>query len=150
MMVNSEKLIDYLNKGYDVEVQNYFCNLLDQIETKQLALIFKNAMESSGIKKMDRRKKDNRNTYYYNGDCTAWNRVECMTFKDSSEYGNEDLEITLRKRSGYYLLIERKGNTAIEVSWCTNSIETVNFDKNLLIKVLRDYSMLFDLLLQSI
>lgn len=116
--------------------------LLDQCETKQLAYIFQTYMESIGVKKRDNRRKDNTNTYSIHGDCTNWNRVECYYHKDSSEYSKVDLDITLRKRSGYYLMVCRKTKVAFERSY--DSI--VHYDEKLLDEIVKDHKPLFDML----
>lgn len=68
-------------------------NVLKKCETKQLANIFKNYMESKGVKKLDRRRKDNSVSYLIDGENTSWNRVECYCNNGSEEYGEEDLLI---------------------------------------------------------
>jgi hypothetical protein len=120
--------------------------VLDFYETKQLAEVFKSYMESIEIKKLDRRRKDNSNAYTIHGDCTNWNRVECYYHKDSRDYGMEDLDITLRKRAGYYLIIGRKGERAFERSY--DSI--VHYDEQLLNEIIKDHKQLFDKLIEKI
>lgn len=120
--------------------------ILESYETKQLAEIFKNYMESIGVKKLDRRRKDNTNTYSVHGDCTNWNRVECYYHKDSLGYTEEDLDITLRKEAGYYLIIGRKGQRAFERSY--NSI--VHYDEKLLSEIVKDHKPLFDMLVNNL
>ena len=116
--------------------------LLDQCETKQLAYIFQTYMKSIGVKKRDNRRKNNVNTYSIHGDCERWNRVECYYHKDSSEYSKVDLDITLRKRAGYYLIIGRKDKRAFERSY--DSI--VYYDEKLLNEIVKDHKPLFDML----
>ena len=125
-----------------------FIKLLDVLETKSLSYIFKSVMECKRIKKYDGRRKDNTNTYYADGKCDNWNRVFCIYYKDSTDPGEEDLEITLRKRAGYYLIVERKNKRAIEVTWSLkeNGIVVSTYDEELLNEILRDHKDLFDML----
>ena len=119
--------------------------ILDYYDTKELAEVFKNYMKRLGIKKLDKRRKDKTNTYSVHGDCTNWNRVECYYHKNSREYGMEDLDITLRKRAGYYLIIGRKGQRAFERSY--DSI--VHYDEELFNEIIKDHKMLFEMLLSG-
>lgn len=119
--------------------------ILDAYETKELARVFEEYMLTIGVKKLDRRRKDKSNTYSIHGDCTNWNRVECYYHKDSVEYSKEDLDITLRKRSGYYLIIGRKGERAFERSY--DSI--VNYDEKLFNEIVQDHKMLFQMILSG-
>jgi hypothetical protein len=120
--------------------------VLDVCETKKLAEVFKNYMEGVGVKKLDRRRKNNLNTYTIHGDCTNWNRVECYYHKNSRDYGMEDLDITLRKRAGYYLIIGRKGQRAFERSYDT----IVHYDEKLLNEIIKDHKPLFDELISLV
>lgn len=120
--------------------------VLDVCETKQLAEIFKNYMEKIGVRKLDRRRKDKTNTYSVHGDCTNWNRVECYYHKESQAFSEEDLDITLRKRAGYYLIIGRKGKRAFERSY--DSI--VHYDEKLLNEIVREHKSLFDKLINIV
>jgi hypothetical protein len=103
-------------------------------------------MKSIGVKKLDRRRKDNANTYSIYGDCTNWNRVECYYYKDSTEYSEEDLDITLRKRAGYYLIIGRKGEVAFERSYDS----VVHYDEKLLDEIIKEHRPLFDELIKIV
>jgi hypothetical protein len=120
--------------------------ILDVCETKQLAEIFKNYMESIGVRKFDGRRKDNSNTYCAHGDCTSWNRVECYYYKDKPEYGKSVLDITLRKRAGYYFLIGKDSQIAFERSY--NYI--AHYDEALLNEILQEHKPLFDALLKLV
>ncbi|MEX0081627.1 zinc ribbon domain-containing protein [Clostridium butyricum] len=126
--------------------------LLDALETKSLAYIFKGVMESQGVRKYDGRRKDNTNTYYAEGKCDNWNRVFCIYYKDSTDPGEEDLEITLRKRSGYYLIIERKNKRAVEVTWSLkeNGVVISTYDEKLFGEILKDNKGLFDSLFKLV
>jgi hypothetical protein len=117
--------------------------ILDSYDTKELAEVFENYMKRIGIRKLDRRRKDKTNTYSIHGDCTSWNRAECYYHKDSLEYSKEDLDITMRKRAGYYLIIGRKGNRAFERSY--NKI--VRYDEKLFNEIIQDHKILFEMLL---
>lgn len=114
-------------------------NVLKKCETKQLANIFKNYMESKGVKKLDRRRKDNSVSYLIDGENTSWNRVECYYNNGSEEYGEEDLLIVLRKRSGYYLIVARKGERAFEYDY-----ELRHYDEDLLNEIYSEHKELFD------
>lgn len=119
--------------------------ILDAYETKELAEVFAKYMKRIGVKKLDRRRKDKLNTYTAEGDCTNWNRVECYYHKDSIKYGQEDLDITLRKRCGYYLIIGRKGDRAFERSYD----KVVHYDEKLFNEIVQDYKMLFQMILSG-
>lgn len=118
----------------------------EKCETKQLAQIFSKYMESIGAKKYDGRRKDNSNTYMADGKSTAWNRVECYYFKGVAGFGNEELDITLRKRSGNYLIIGKKRKRAFEVDW--DGI--CNYDEKLLNEIMTEHKALFDTLFKVI
>lgn len=126
--------------------------LLDVLETKSLAYIFKSVMERQGIRKYDGRKKDNTNTYYADGKCDNWNRVFCIYYKDSTKPGEENLEITLRKRAGYYLIIERKEERTVEVTWSAKQGKVIllTYNEKLFDEILKDHKILFDLLFKLI
>ncbi|GAA0076159.1 hypothetical protein UT300005_05370 [Clostridium sp. CTA-5] len=119
--------------------------ILDAYDTKELARVFVEYMISIGVRKFDRRRKDKVNTYSVDGDSTGWNRVECYYHKDSIKYCEEDLDITLRKRSGYYLIIGRKGERAFERSY--DSI--VHYDYKLFNEIVQDHQKLFQMLLSG-
>lgn len=119
--------------------------ILDAYETKELARVFVEYMLTIGAKKLDRRKKDKTNTYSLDGETTGWNRVECYYHKDSIEYGKEDLDITLRKRSGYYLIIGRKGDRAFERSYD----DIVHYDEKLFNEIVQDHKKLFQMILSG-
>lgn len=95
----------------------------------------------------DRRRKDNTNTYSIHGDCCNWNRVECYFHKEFKGYNNDcDLDITLRKRAGYYLIVGNKDNRAFERSF--NDI--VHYDESLLSKLFKQHKELFEELFKLI
>ncbi|NFF21824.1 zinc ribbon domain-containing protein [Clostridium botulinum] len=119
--------------------------ILDAYDTKELARVFVEYMISIGVKKLDRRKKDKRNIYSVHGDCNNWNRVECYYHKDSTEYCSEDLDITLRKRAGYYLIIGRKGERAFERSY--DSI--VHYNEKLFNEIVQDHKKFFQMILSG-
>lgn len=119
--------------------------ILDSYETKELAMVFEKYMQRIGVKKLDRRRKDKSNTYSIHGNCTNWNRVECYYHKDSTKYCSEDLDITLRKRAGYYLIIGRKGNRAFERSY--NKV--ISYNEELFNEIVQDHKMLFQMLLSG-
>lgn len=115
--------------------------ILEQCETKEIAKVFENYMQSIEVNKLDRRRKNNLNTYCICGKCTNWNRVECYYYKDSVEFSNENLEIVLRKRSGYYFIIARNGTRAFECSW-DNKI--LAYDESLLNEIVEEHKVLFE------
>ena len=114
-------------------------NVLKKCETKQLANIFKKYMESKAIRKIDRRRKDNSISYLVAVEETSWNRVECYYNNGSEKYSEEDLLIVLRKRSGYYLIVERNGVRAFEYDY-----ELKHYDEALLNEIYSDHKELFD------
>lgn len=111
-------------------------------ETKSVAHIFEEYMNVQGARKLDRRRKDNSNTYLIDGKSTGWNRVECYYHKDSEVFAEEDLLIVLRKRAGSYLIIARKGVRAFEVDY--DGIK--HYDKKLLKEIMENHKPLFDAL----
>lgn len=125
--------------------KNEVYKILDAYETKELARVFVEYMLSIGVKRLDRRRKSRNNTYSVHGDCTNWNRVECYYHKDSDKYCSEDLDITLRKRAGYYLIIARKGERAFERSYD----EIVNYDEKLFNEIVQDHKKLFQMILSG-
>lgn len=119
----------------------------EKYDTKDLALLFDSYMREIGATKLDRRKKDTSNTYDINGDSTGWNRVECYYYKNSGDYkiyGKFDFCITLRKRSGSYLLIE-VGSPSGEIKrpYEISYGKVVNYDKDLLIDLVKRHPKLF-------
>lgn len=124
--------------------QESLTDLWKTSETKQLANIFKRYMEDMGIKKWDRRRIDNQNTYLIDGNSTGWNRAQCYFYKDCTKYAENDLGIILRKRSGSYLIVERKGERAFEVDYSG----LVHYDEKLLKEIIKDHKPLFDALLK--
>lgn len=113
--------------------------VLKNCETKALGELFKIYMESKSIRKCDRRRKDNSVSYLVDGESTGWNRVSCYYRNGSEKYGDEDLAITLRKRSGFYLIVERKSVRAFEYDY-----ELRSYDDNLLNEIYKDHKELFD------
>jgi len=109
-------------------------------ETKELALIFESYMKEIGVRKTDRRRKDNINTYLIHGDSTNWNRVQCYYQKDSEESRKENVLLTLRKRAGDYFIIEREGVRAFEVDYRG----LVHYNEVLLNEIIKEHQLLFD------
>ena len=124
-------------------MQEKLTKLWKTCETKKLANIFKKYMESMGVKKWDSRRKDNHNTYIIDGKSTGWNRATCHYYKDCVNYADENLSIVLRKRSGDYLIIAKRGKRAFEVDY--HGI--VHYDENLLREIMDEHKPLFDILL---
>lgn len=123
-----------------MEIKDKLYKLLDVLETKQLAEIFKNGMESKCIRKLDRRRKDNSEVYMIYGKTTNWNRVECYYRTDNKEWNNSELAITLRKRAGYYFILEYKGERVFERSWDN----LVYYNEEGVKEVVEKYKKLFD------
>lgn len=123
------------------EIKDKLFKLLDSCETKQLAYIFEKYMKSKGYRKVDRRRKDNTNTYSIHGECCDWNRVECYFYKEFKEYNNNcDLDVTLRKRAGNYLIVGDKDNRAFERSFN----DVVNYNEELLRELYEQHKELFE------
>ena len=118
--------------------------LWKRCETKELAKIFEAYMKNIGVKKYSEKNSDAINTYLADGKSTGWNRVSCYYKKDNANYGEEDLAITLRKRSGDYLIIERKLERAFEVDY--SGIR--HYDEKLLNEIISDHKPLFDELIK--
>lgn len=123
-------------------MKNRLTTLWKMGETKSVAHIFEEYMKTKGVRKLDRRRKDNTNTYLIDGESAGWNRVQCYYHTDSEVYAEEDLEIVLRKRAGSYLIIARKGVRAFEVD--RDGIK--NYDEDLLREIMEDHKPLFDAL----
>jgi hypothetical protein len=114
--------------------------ILKNYETKEIGAIFETYMKSIGARKWDRRRNDNSNTYSIDGDCTNWNRVECYYYKNEPHYSDEDLEIVLRKRAGYYLIIAKKGERAFEAGY----EGIIHYDEELLKEIISENKPLFE------
>ena len=114
-------------------------------QTMQLAMIFENYMKSIGVRKYDKRRKDNSNTYMIDGKSTNWNRVQCFYHTDSTKYCEENLLLVLRKKAGDYFIIQRKDNRAFEVDY--SGIR--NHDEVLLKEIMDEHRPLFDVLLKE-
>jgi hypothetical protein len=124
-------------------VQEKLAKVWKTCETKQLAKMFEEYMESFSVKKWDSRKKDHINTYFIDGKSTNWNRVQCYYHKDSERFGQENLLIVLRKRAGSYLIVERNGKRAFEVDYQG----VIEFDEKLLSEIIEEHKPLFDALI---
>lgn len=111
-------------------------------ETKQLAKIFVEYMRSIGVRKHDGRRKSNYNTYMIDGDSTGWNRVQCYYHKDSEKYAEEDLLIVLRKKSGNYMIVEKKGKRAFEIDYSGLR----HYDETLLNEIIEEHKPFFEAL----
>lgn len=120
-------------------MKNKLIKVLNKCETKELSSVFKTYMESKGIRKFDRRRKDNSVSYLIDGAETNWNRVQCYYNNGSERYSEEDLLVTLRKRSGFYLIVERKGQRAFEYDY-----DLKHYDEKLLNEIYSDHKELFD------
>jgi len=113
--------------------------VLKKCETKELGNLFKTHMQTKGIRKLDRRRKDNSISYLIDGESTGWNRVQCYYHNGSELYSEEDLLIVLRKRSGFYLIVERRGVRAFEYDYSLR-----HYDEKLLNEIYNDHKELFD------
>lgn len=125
---------------------NRLIKLWQECETKQLAKIFAEYMESIEVKKRDKRRKSNSNTYMIDGKSTSWNRVQCYYHKENERYASENLLLVLRKRSGSYFIIERMGKRAFEV----DHRGIIDYDEDLLKEIIEEHKPLFDTLFQLI
>lgn len=120
-------------------------------ETRELAKIFETYMKNIGAKKhilnnSTYEKKDGKpNSYFIDGKTTGWNRVQLYYCKEPFEFCNEDLEITLRKRAGNYLIIARKGERAFEVDYSGLR----NYNESLMNEIYSDHKELFDVLFEG-
>lgn len=116
-------------------------------DTKDLALLFENYMREIGAKRLDRRRKDTSNTYQIDGDSTNWNRVECYYYKNSGDwqiYGKFDFCITMRKRSGSYLLIEVGSPSGdIKRPYEISYGKVISYDKELMEVLIKRHPKLF-------
>lgn len=114
--------------------------LIDKLETRQLANIFKYYMEENNIRKFDNRRKDNSNTYFTYGKDEGWDRVYCIYCNDKDV---NDIEIVFRKRAGLYLTIKR-GSRAILDHYFNGVRFNTYYDEILFNKLYEDYKGFFD------
>ncbi|EJT5919105.1 zinc ribbon domain-containing protein [Clostridium perfringens] len=114
--------------------------------TKQFAGIFEEYMKELGVRKYDGRRKDNSNSYLIDAKSTGWNRVQCFYHKDSTEYGEENLLVVLRKEAGNYFIIQRKGERAFESDY--SGIR--HYDEELMKEILGEHRILFDKFFEAI
>lgn len=124
-------------------LENYYMTK----DTCDLAFLFEDYMAEIGAKKLDRRRKDTSNTYWIEVDSTNWNRVECYYYRNSGDYqkyGKFEFCITLRKRSGSYLLIETGNpNCDIERPYEISHGEVIHYDKELMEEFIKKHPKLF-------
>lgn len=95
--------------------------LINVLETKQLANIFKTYMKERNIRKFDGRKKENNNTYFVYGKDEAWDRVYCIYYNDKNF---NDIDIVFRKRAGLYLILKRGQKIIFEHSFNGTTFNT--------------------------
>lgn len=131
-----------INTKITNELKRYY----KELETKQLADTFIKYMQELGIRKCDMRKKDNFNTYWVDGKNESWNRTMCHYYRDTEVFANDDIGIILRKRSGHYLIIQRKGKRAFEI----DHRGIIAYDGDLLKEIIKDHGRLFEMLSESI
>lgn len=91
-------------------------NCLDNTDVCDMEAIFSHyCKDTLKLKKRDRRRKDNRNTYYASSECYNGNKVECGIYGNNATFLGEKLYIVLRKRSGRYIIIgENNANRFVE------------------------------------
>lgn len=115
-------------------------------QTKQLAMLFENYMQSIGARKYDARRKDNSNSYLIDASSTGWNRVQCYYHKSEWKYGREDLALVLRKKAGDYFIVQRRENRAFEVDF-----SGLRHHNDVLIQqVIEEHRPLFDALFKQL
>lgn len=131
-------------------MEDKLIKLTEVLTTRKLAKIFSNYMNNIGIRKYDGRRKDNTNSYYSSGKYDNWNRVFCNYIKEDTF--KPELEITLRKEAGYYLIIEKKNKIAVEVCWSSvdGKIILDKYNEKLFKEILEEYKGLFDELFKLI
>lgn len=127
-------------------IEKLLTKLIDRLDTKQLANIFKSYMEDKNINKFDGRRKDNNSTYLIYGEDERWDRVFCIHY-DKEEL--EDLKIVLRKNAGCYLIISNGSRVVFESNFNGSRTNTY-FDRLLFVKVYINYKPLFDELFKLI
>ena len=120
--------------------------LIDKLETRQLANIFKAHMEENNIRKFDDRKKENSNTYFVYGKDEGWDRVYCIYYNDKDI---NDIEIVFRKRAGLYLIIKRGARVIFDHSFNGTSFNTY-YDEILFNKLYEEYKDFFEELFKVI
>ena len=126
-----------------INAADFLMDVYNNLETREVANIFKIYMEGLHARKVNQRRKDNSNTYLIDGKDTSWNRTECYYYKENdTEFGHEDLRFVLRKRHGRYLIVARNGVRAFEISYG----HVTEHDKELLAEIARDHGALFIML----
>lgn len=120
--------------------------VLETLDTRQFANIFRNYMEQQNIKKYDGRKKDNSNTYFIEGKEDHWDRVFCVYTNDK---GINEIGIVFRKRAGLYLII-KYGSRVIFETIFNGSRRNNYFDKLLFNEMYKNHKVLFDELFKLI
>lgn len=120
--------------------------LINVLETKQLANIFKIYMKERNIKKFDGRKKENSNTYFVYGKDEGWDRVYCIYYNDKDI---NDIDIVFRKRAGLYLIIKRGARIIFEHSF-NGTVFNTYYDELLFNQINKEHKALFDELFKLI
>ncbi|WP_243109557.1 zinc ribbon domain-containing protein [Clostridium perfringens] len=123
-------------------IKERLINFWKNTETKKLASIFEQYMNNMGVRKLNRRRKNNKNTYLIDGKSTGWNRVSCYYYKNSEKYSEEELSMTLRKKSGNYFIVEKHGIRCFEIDYS----DIRHYDENLLNEVIEENKDLFKMM----
>lgn len=127
-------------------MEDKLTKLLNILETKSLAKIFKKYMEDNNIKKLDGRKRDNSNTYLIFSKDECWDRVFCNYFPRNN---TRDVEIILRKEAGLYLIIKTDSKIAFERSFNGEMFNTF-YNEELFLKLYEDHKDFFETLFNLI
>ena len=118
-----------------------FRTLLDELEVDELEYVFSSYCQNTlGLRRLDRRRKDNRNTYYASSKGYNGNKTECGIFHGRTQnFLDESLYIVLRKRSGRYIVIgKNNAERYLEID-----TEVRHYDPEKLHALMREHSALF-------
>jgi hypothetical protein len=123
-------------------VEDRLTRVWKKFDTKQIAKVFEEYMESIGVQKRNLKKEsnDNLNTYHIDGKATSWNRVQCYHHKDCGRFAGENIVLVLRKRAGNYFIVEKKNERVFEVDH--NGI--LRYDALAMQEIYNEYKPLFD------
>lgn len=116
-----------------------FQKLLKTMSTTKLRKIVDEYASSKGFSKWNYKEKNPKNWYYSEFDCKRRLRAICR-FND----GKHELNIALRKKAGYYFIIELDRKRIFE---CDPNV--LVDDKEMVEYVLKEYKELFDNLIRE-
>jgi len=128
----------------EMNIKDRLTQVWENGKPKQFAKIFKEYAISRGLEQVNNETKDYSNKYLALSTCggITWNRVNCYYMLEKERFGNENLAITLRKKSGSYFIIERNGERAFEVDY--SGIR--HYKEELLNEIIEEHKPFFEIL----